>query len=359
MFSGRVRSRLCIWARLSIWKVPTVSARWISANTSRVVERDAGEVDRRAVGLRDLLDALLDGGEHPEPEQVDLEEAGVGAGVLVPLAELAARHRRGLHGHEVDQRPRRDHHPARVLGDVARQAGDLGREELERAPALRDELALGVRERGHLLGDAGGVPAVGEPREPLELGLRQAERLADVADRAARAVGREARDERGVLVAVALGDGDDQLLADVAREVEVDVRDRGQLAVEEAAEREVVRDRVDVREAGQVADDRADRAAAAAARAAGSGAASRGRAPAGRTPARARAPPSGGGRSRPARARRSARARSRGARAPARAGCCRSAGSGRRTRRCRSPRAAGSPARRRRRSRDSGSRAPR
>ena len=33
--SGFVRSRLCIWARLSIWKVPTVSARWISANTSR------------------------------------------------------------------------------------------------------------------------------------------------------------------------------------------------------------------------------------------------------------------------------------------------------------------------------------
>ena len=149
-----------------------------------------------------------------------------------------------------------------MLGDVPRQAGDLGGEELEGAPALRDQLALGVGKRGHLLGDARRIPAVGEPGEPLELGLRQPERLADVADRAARAVGGEARDERGVLVAVALGDGDDQLLADVAREVEVDVRDRGQLVVEEAAEREVVRDRVDVREAGQVADDRADRAAA-------------------------------------------------------------------------------------------------
>ena len=40
-----------------------------------VVERDAGEVDRRAVDLRDLLHAVLDGGEHPQPEQVDLEEA--------------------------------------------------------------------------------------------------------------------------------------------------------------------------------------------------------------------------------------------------------------------------------------------
>ena len=69
-----------------------------------------------------------------------------------------------------------------------------------------------------------------------------------------------------VLVAVPLRDGDDQLLADVAREVEVDVRDRGQLVVEEAPERELVRDRIDVREAGQVTDDRADRAAAPPAR---------------------------------------------------------------------------------------------
>ena len=50
------------------------------------------------------------------------------------------------------------------------------------------------------------VPAVGDAREPLQLGERQPERLADVADRAARAVGGEARDERRVLAAVALGD---------------------------------------------------------------------------------------------------------------------------------------------------------
>jgi hypothetical protein len=30
-FSGRVRSRLCICARLSIWKSPIVSARWMSS----------------------------------------------------------------------------------------------------------------------------------------------------------------------------------------------------------------------------------------------------------------------------------------------------------------------------------------
>ena len=63
-----------------------------------------------------------------------------------------------------------------------------------------------------------------------------------------------------MLAAVALRDGDDQLLPDVAREVEVDIGDGGELAVEKAAEREPGVHRVDVGEPGQVADDRADRA---------------------------------------------------------------------------------------------------
>ena len=229
-----------------------------------VVERDSREVDRGAVELGDAVDALLDAREHPEPQQVDLEEARVGARVLVPLAELAAGHRRRLHGHELDQRTRRDHHPTGVLRDVAREPRDLRGEEAERAPALREELPVGVGELRDLVRDPFCAPAVGDASEPFELGVRQPERLAHVADRAARAVGREARDERRVLVPVALGDPDDELLADVAREVEVDVGHRRELLVEEAAEREVVLDRVDVREAGQVADDRADRAPAPA-----------------------------------------------------------------------------------------------
>ena len=230
-----------------------------------VVEGDAREVDHLVVRARDLLDAVLDRREHPEAEEVDLQEPRVGAGVLVPLAELTAGHRGRLHGDELDQRPRRDDHPARVLRDVAREARDLAGEPRERAPALRLELAIAVREPRDLLPHPLRVPAVREPCEPLELGEREAERLAHVADGAARAVRREARDERSVLAPVALGDADDELLADVAREVEVDVRHRGELAVQEAPERELVRDRIDVREAGEVADDRADRASPSAA----------------------------------------------------------------------------------------------
>ena len=231
-----------------------------------VVERGAREVDRLAARARDQVDAPLDGAQHAQAEQVDLEEARVGARVLVPLAELAALHRRGHERHELGQRAGRDDHPAGVLREVARQAGDLAAEVRERPEAAVVGAlahAVGLRE---LLAHVLGAPAVGAPRQAVEIGRRQAQRLAELADRAARAVGREGRDQRAALAPEAVVHRQDQLLADVAREVEVDVGHRGQLAVEEAAEREPRRDRIDVREAGQVADDRADRRAAPAAR---------------------------------------------------------------------------------------------
>ena len=189
-----------------------------------IVERDPGEVDRRAAQAGDLVDAVLDRGEHPEPEQVDLQEAGVGARVLVPLADLAPLHRRRLDGDELDERPAGDHHPARVLGDVPRQPADLVRELAERSPAgggvvSGEPFATSSATRC-------GFPSVTRASRSSSAN-GQAERLAEVADRAARVVGREGGDERGVLAAVPLGDPDDQLLADVAREVEVDVGHRG------------------------------------------------------------------------------------------------------------------------------------
>ena len=70
-----------------------------------VVERHPREVDPLAARARDLVHAALDRRQHPQAQQVDLEEAGVRAGVLVPLDHLAALHRRGLTtGQRLDQR---------------------------------------------------------------------------------------------------------------------------------------------------------------------------------------------------------------------------------------------------------------
>src|SRR5262249_22759707 len=136
-----------------------------------------------------------------EAEQVDLHEAGVGARVLVPLTDLAAGHRRRLHRHELDERPRGDDHPAGVLGDVAREACDLLAEPAQGAPPARGELRLRIWKAAKLLLHPVRV-SLCEARESLELGEWEAERLAEVADRPASGIGGERGHERTVLAAV-------------------------------------------------------------------------------------------------------------------------------------------------------------
>ena len=274
-----------------------------------VVERDAREIDALAARLRDQLDRPLDAGQHPQPQQVDLEEAGVGARVLVPLAQLAPLHRRRQHRTAVDQRPGGDDHPAGMLGEMAREpiglvaqprqprpaAGQRGAPALVAGAcfavvgplAVDHRLPLGGRHRERRARvrvdqrrrraarlqperrlDVGRHaphrPRLRPARHPLELARRQPQDLAQLADRPARAERRERGHQRRALAPVAVVDARDQDLADVAREVEVDVRQRRELLVEEAPEEEVVGHRVDVREPREVADDRRHRGPAAA-----------------------------------------------------------------------------------------------
>ena len=67
----------------------------------------------------------MDGGQHPEPQAIDLEEAERIEVVLVPLDDGAALHGRVLDGHEPRERAARDHEPADMLGEVAREPDDL------------------------------------------------------------------------------------------------------------------------------------------------------------------------------------------------------------------------------------------
>ena len=259
--SGFVRSRLCICARLSIWNTPTVSAAWISANTagssSGMRERSIGAP--WSCAIRSTHSSTHE--SIPSPSRSILRKPASAHESLShwqswrPAIAAGCTGTSSTSGRDEITIPPGCWETWRGRPAISRVRNWNARQRFERS------LLLGVGERRDLVRDALGVPAVGHAGEPLELGLRQPERLADVADRAPRAVRREARDERGVLVPVALGDADDQLLADVAREVEVDVRHGRELVVEEAPEREAVLDRVDVREPGQVADDRADRAA--------------------------------------------------------------------------------------------------
>ena len=133
-------------------------------------------------------------------------------------------------------------------------------ERRRRAAGLEPERRL------HVGRHAAHGPRLGPARQPLELARRQAEHLAQLADRPARAEGREGGHQRRPLAPVALVHARDQHRPDVTREVEIDVRQRGQLLVEEPPEEQLVGHRVDVREAGEVADDRGHRGPAPAAR---------------------------------------------------------------------------------------------
>ena len=273
---------------------------------------------RSSAARGDELDAALDGGEHPQPEQVDLQKARVRAGVLVPHDHLAPLHGGGHDRAAVDQRAGGDDHPAGVLGEVAGQAVRLLGQRAQPAPAALG-FATGPQRGGDVAVDVLPVPALRAARDALDLPRRQAERLAQLADRAARAEGREGGHERGAIAPEALVHARDEDLAHVAREVEVDVGQRRDLLVEEAPEQQLVGDRVDVREAGEVADDRGHRrpAPAPGRQQRADGVASR--APRWRPRGRARASRGAAGRSPTARAWRSGAAPPPGARRPRRA----------------------------------------
>ena len=233
----------------------------------RIVVGDPAQVDLLAARALDQLDRALHRGEHPQPQQVDLQEAGVRAGILVPLHDLAALHRRRHDRAAVDQRPGGHDHPARVLAEVARQPVRLRGQPRQPRPAPRGAAAAPVagrrrpvqpERRCDVLAHLPRIPALAAARHPLDLSRRQPQRLAQLADRPPRAIGRKRRHQRRAVVPVALVHPRDQLLADVTREVEVDVGQRGQLVVQEAPDQQVVGDRIDVREAGQEADDRGD-----------------------------------------------------------------------------------------------------
>ncbi len=96
-------------------------------------------------GAGDQLDRALHGREHPQPQQVDLQEARVRAGVLVPLDDLPPLHRGGDDRAAVDQRPGGDDHPARVLGEVAgKPVGLCGQARQPRPAAPRATAARAV-----------------------------------------------------------------------------------------------------------------------------------------------------------------------------------------------------------------------
>jgi hypothetical protein len=109
-----------------------------------VVRRDVVQRERTALGVAPAVkrERIAQQREHPESEQIDLDQTQVGEVVLVPLHDRAIAHRRPLDRCDLDQRRARDHHPAAVDPHVPREAVDTAADrQQQRAERAADRPA--------------------------------------------------------------------------------------------------------------------------------------------------------------------------------------------------------------------------
>jgi hypothetical protein len=200
---GFRRGSIDICARLSIWNTPTVSASQIMSNTFGSL---LGTWCIRTIEPRQRFmwsSPAADRAEHAEREHVDLEHAHGLEVVLLPLDDGAVFHRGLLDRHQPREPGVREHEAAHVLAQVAREALEPLRHldplhELELVFLHAGALARGVQ----LLAEQGVVEPVMVFREFVDQPLVDAQRLAHVAQRAARAVADDDRRDGRALAAV-------------------------------------------------------------------------------------------------------------------------------------------------------------
>ncbi|OPZ42933.1 MAG: hypothetical protein BWY94_01993 [Actinobacteria bacterium ADurb.BinA094] len=221
-----------------------------------------GVVARQLPGAHPLAGARLDaahrlgdGGVHLERQDVHLDEA---QRLDVVLVELGHHHALGrpLQGHAVGERVAREDEPAQVRAEMDGEAreplGDVDQAAVVRLP----ELVVGeLGALGEHLPEPGRAAPRDLAREAVDLLRRETEDAADDAYRRGRPHRVDGGDHGDLVVAEALVDVADDLVA--ARRAEVDVH-VGHLAarrVEEALEEQLVLDGVGVGDAQHVADD--------------------------------------------------------------------------------------------------------
>ena len=198
------------------------------------------------------LESLPDAGQHAERQNVDLEDAERVEVVLVPLDHGAVCHRGVDHGHDLVEARAGQNEAADVLREMAGKARELGR-ELEcqaQARGRRIEAAL-ARE---LLVETALAPAPDAGRERADRILREAQGLADLADRAPRTVVDHGRRDPGMLAPVFFVDVLNHFLAPLVLEVDVDVGRLLALGRDETLEQKVEALRIDRGDAEAIAD---------------------------------------------------------------------------------------------------------
>ena len=231
-----------------------------------VLEVERRRVEGDSVALPDHLDRVVDDGQGLEAEQVDLEHADVLERDHVVLRDDGVRALgREADGDVIGQRAGSDHQSGRVHRGVPRQPLDA-RAQLQH---LADPLVLGGRglHLRHLLGRLRQGQRVrrtrgDELRDPVHVAHLDAQRTGDVAERGAGFESPEGDDLAHRFPAVPRPHVLDHFPAALEAKIEVDVRHRDALEVQEPLEQQIELEWVDVGDAQGVGDERARRRAA-------------------------------------------------------------------------------------------------
>ena len=229
----------------------------------RVAQRDLVQVDLARLRARDLVQRVPHRRQQPDAQHVELQQAEDLDVVLVGLDHPVALERT-LERHAVGQVVARQHDARRVQREMPRepvQPFDDPEQQVELARVQVQPRQLG--QVLHRLADVVRADVRERLGRDVDLALGQAERLAHLADGAARAVRVDHRHAGAPVVAVAGQDHVVDVLAPGRLHVDVDVGELVALRVDEPFEQQPVADRVHVGDPGQVADERSGRRAAA------------------------------------------------------------------------------------------------
>ena len=211
--------------------------------------------------------ARLQHRQRLQAEEVELHQARLLDPFHVELGDRHVGFRIAVERHQFRQRPVADDDAGGVGRGVAVQAFELlGDVE----GALDHRLAVGARPAAAARprSPARSVTGVGrvlrhQLAQLVDLAVGHLQHAADVAQHAARLQRAEGDDLRDLIAAVALLHVADHLVAAVLAEVDVEVRHRHALGIEEALEQQAEAQRIEVGDGERIGDQRARARAAA------------------------------------------------------------------------------------------------
>ena len=224
-----------------------------------VVERDGGEVDVDAA-LGDQLHRRRQRRQRLEAEEVELHQARALDPFHVELGDGHGGTRIAIERHQRVEAPVADHDAGGVGRGVAiealqllRHAEQLGDRRILVARLAQARLVLDrLRQR-----DRVGRVLRHHLAEPVDLAIGHLQHAADVAQHGARLQRTEGDDLRDLGGAILVLDVVDDLAAPVLAEVDVEVRHRDALGIEEALEQQREPHRVEVGDGQRPGDERA------------------------------------------------------------------------------------------------------